>query len=57
MSIPLDEHQNVALEAAYRMLDVVKRVEKQSLTLRVGIASGPLIGVWYSLIISMQLLT
>eukprot|EP00026_Physarum_polycephalum_P000403 Phypoly_transcript_00404.p1 GENE.Phypoly_transcript_00404~~Phypoly_transcript_00404.p1 ORF type:complete len:1606 (+),score=264.32 Phypoly_transcript_00404:80-4897(+) len=43
MSIPLEDHQNRALEAAYQMLDVVQRIEKKGLNLRVGIASGPLI--------------
>lgn len=38
----------MALEAAYRMMNVVRRIEKQDLTLRVGIASGPLIGMLLS---------
>lgn len=43
MSIPLYNHEEQAINAALKMISVVKQVS-ENLNLRVGIASGPLIG-------------
>lgn len=45
MSLPLADHEEKALEAALEMIQVVHAVKDFQLSLRVGIASGPLIGM------------
>jgi hypothetical protein len=44
MSMPLENAEEDAVQAGKRMIEEVRRIQN-SLSLRVGIASGPLIGM------------
>ena len=45
MSLPLQNHEEEAIAAALEMIAAVRKIDENNLRLRVGIASGPLIGI------------
>lgn len=46
MSIPIDNPEEVAVCAALKMINAVRGMKK-NLNVRVGVASGPLIGILF----------